>query len=75
MNGLTIVFGLFVQVEGLIDAAAVEYPESNKIPLVRLRVRKRKKLRKSSPQRDLNSRPLVYKTSALTPELWRHFVT
>ncbi len=22
------------------------------------------------PQRDLNSRPLVYKTSALTPELW-----
>lgn len=23
------------------------------------------------PQRDLNSRPLVYKTSALTPELWR----
>ena len=26
----------------------------------------------SSPQWDLNSRPLVYKTSALTPELWRH---
>lgn len=24
------------------------------------------------PQRDLNSRPLVYKTSALTPELWSH---
>ena len=24
-----------------------------------------------SPQWDLNSRPLVYKTSALTPELWR----
>ena len=25
----------------------------------------------NSPQWDLNSRPLVYKTSALTPELWR----
>lgn len=28
-----------------------------------------KKSRTSRPQRDLNSRPLVYKTSALTPEL------
>ena len=26
----------------------------------------------NSPRRDLNSRPLVYKTSALTPELRRH---
>lgn len=26
---------------------------------------------KKSPRRDLNSRPLVYKTSALTPELRR----
>ena len=25
-----------------------------------------------SPRRDLNSRPLVYKTSALTPELRKH---
>lgn len=28
----------------------------------------------SSPQWDLNSRPLVYKTSALTPELWRRLM-
>ena len=27
-----------------------------------------------SPQWDLNSRPLVYKTSALTTELWRHIL-
>ena len=26
----------------------------------------------NSPRRDLNSRPVVYKTSALTPELRRH---
>ena len=26
----------------------------------------------NSPRRDLNSRPLVYKTNALTPELRRH---
>ncbi len=26
------------------------------------------------PQRDLNSRPLVYKTSALTPELWSPYM-
>ena len=30
---------------------------------------------KDSPRRDLNSRPLVYKTSALTPELRRQSVT
>ena len=30
---------------------------------------------KRSLQGDLNSRPLVYKTSALTPELWRLLFT
>ena len=32
---------------------------------------KKKRKTKYSPRRDLNPRPLVYKTSALTPELRR----
>ena len=36
-----------------------------------LQKKKKEKKNKGSPQRDSNSRPLVYKTSALTTELWR----
>ena len=34
----------------------------------------KKKTKKKCLQRESNSRPLVYKTSALTPELWRLLV-
>ena len=34
-------------------------------------LKKKKKEKNHSPWRDLNSRPLVYKTSALTTELQR----
>ena len=37
----------------------------------KLKIKKRKKKIFNSPLRDLNSRPLVYKTSALTTELRR----
>ena len=40
---------------------------SSKANSVKKMLHSEKQLR---PQRDLNSRPLVYKTSALTPELW-----
>ena len=67
---------------------AKERGTNNKDPLVRLKVSGLKKgefakvpylgswggkkKKKESPWRDLNSRPLVYKTSALTTELQRH---
>ena len=65
------------KVEDLIEKAKEEN-ESDKQPLVRLKVcclfakqTWEKGRKKNSPWRDLNSRPLVYKTSALTTELQR----
>ncbi len=65
------------EVDKLIEKAK-EGCMNDKLPLVRLKVCEcgRKKIleKKVSPWRDLNSRPLVYKTSALTTELQRHAV-
>ena len=53
------------------DGSKVGERNEKNVVEVRKVVEKKKKGKKKSPWRDLNSRPLVYKTSALTTELQR----